>query len=211
MTKSNHPASVSAKGSCSATNEPNDRLRRALSGDEEALNQLFRGHMAELHRVALRVLGTREDAEDALQDGLLAAWHNLKTFEGRSQFSTWLTRIIVNSSLMRLRRRRAHIIVSIDEEAPGSTDMSFAGKVVDPRPTPEETCAQVERWRIFRRTLQDLPVVYRTAVWLCDVEGMGAKQAAQVLRIPLGTVKSQVTRGRRMISQRVQESDSSGE
>jgi len=115
MMKSNRQAAVNAEASCLASDQHSDPWCRALDGDEEVFNQLFRGYMPGLHRVALRVLGSREDAEDALQDGLLAAWHNLKTFEGRSRFSTWLTRIVVNSSLMRLRRRRAHTVVSIEE------------------------------------------------------------------------------------------------
>jgi RNA polymerase sigma-70 factor, ECF subfamily len=158
----------------------------------------------------MRVLGTPEDAEDALQDGLLAAWHKLKTFEGRSQFSTWLTRIVINCSLMHLRRRRAHTVASMDEPS-GEPGESIVGRMADPRPTPEEACAQREQRQILREKLQKLPVPYRTALWLCDVKGMRAREAAHVLRIPLGTLKSQVVRGRRMISRQVHEGKAFGQ
>jgi RNA polymerase sigma-70 factor (ECF subfamily) len=77
--------------------------------------------MPDLYRVALRVLGTHQDAEDAVQNGLLAAWRNLKRFEGRSQFSTWLTRLVINAALQELRRIRAHVITSLGGESNGSS------------------------------------------------------------------------------------------
>src|SRR5207302_6597488 len=76
---------------------------------------LFRRYQRPLFQTALRVLGNAEDAEDALQDGLLSAYRNLKRFEGRSQFSTWLTRIVINAALMRRRSAKARPAVSLDE------------------------------------------------------------------------------------------------
>src|SRR5713226_3522045 len=84
-----------------ATGRMNEELliRKGLRGDEEALETLFTRHKRTLFQTALRLLGNAEDAEDALQDGLLSAYRNLKRFEGRSQFSTWLTRIVINAAL----------------------------------------------------------------------------------------------------------------
>ncbi len=76
---------------------------------------LFRRYQRQLFQTALRVLGNAEDAEDALQDGLLSAHRNLKRFEGRSQFSTWLTRIVINAALMKRRSAKARPAVSLDE------------------------------------------------------------------------------------------------
>src|SRR3981081_4966188 len=79
-------------------------IRAGQRGDHQAVETLFRRYHRPLFQTALRVMGNNEDAEDALQDGLLSAYRNLKRFEGRSQFSTWLTRIVINAALMRRRR-----------------------------------------------------------------------------------------------------------
>src|SRR5215467_2447608 len=81
------------------------QIRAGQRGDHQAVETLFRRYQRPLFQTALRVLGNTEDAEDALQDGLLSAYRNLKRFEGRSQFSTWLTRIVINAALMRRRPR----------------------------------------------------------------------------------------------------------
>src|SRR5579863_4383376 len=91
-------------------------VRKAIAGEEGALEILFAQHSRTLYQTALRLLGNPEDAEDALQEGMLSAYRNLQRFEGRSQFSTWLTRIVINAALMRRRSRRSHPAVSLDEE-----------------------------------------------------------------------------------------------
>ena len=106
-----------------------DKLIRAgQRGDAQAIETLFRRYHRPLFQTALRVLGNSEDAEDALQDGLLSAYRNLKRFEGRSQFSTWLTRIVINAALMKRRSAKARPAVSLEfsplrdsvpEHAPG--------------------------------------------------------------------------------------------
>ena len=90
-------------------------IRAGQRGDQQAVETLFRRYHRPLFQTALRVLGNTEDAEDALQDGLLSAYRNLKRFEGRSQFSTWLTRIVINAALMRRRSAKARPAVSLDE------------------------------------------------------------------------------------------------
>ena len=84
-----------------ATQRVDPLLRQTINNDREALDELFSRYRARLYNTALRIMGNSEDAEDALQDGLLTAFRNLSGFEGRSQFSTWLTRIVVNAALMR--------------------------------------------------------------------------------------------------------------
>ena len=82
-------------------------IRAGQRGDAQAIETLFRRYQRQLFQTALRVLGNAEDAEDALQDGMLSAYRNLKRFEGRSQFSTWLTRIVINAALMKRRSAKA--------------------------------------------------------------------------------------------------------
>src|SRR5260221_583951 len=90
-------------------------IELGLSGDARALDVLFTRNTRALYQTALRVLGNPEDAEEALQEGLLSAYRNLPRFERRSQFSTWLTRIVINAALMRRRSKRSRPAVSLDE------------------------------------------------------------------------------------------------
>src|ERR1700691_5445246 len=87
-------------------------IERGLNGDARALDSLFARNSRALYQTSLRVLGNPEDAEEALQEGLLSAYRNLPRFERRSQFSTWLTRIVINAALMRRRSKRPRPAVS---------------------------------------------------------------------------------------------------
>src|SRR5438046_7454982 len=114
-----------------------DKLIRAgQRGDSQAVETLFRRYQRPLFQTALRVLGNAEDAEDALQDGFLSAYRNLKRFEGRSQFSTWLTRIVINAALMRRRSAKARPAVSPDEPA-REDEMPASERYADDSPDPE--------------------------------------------------------------------------
>ena len=177
-----------------ACGEP-DELQLALKGDEGALGSVLASYMPKLHRVALRVLGTPQDAEEALQDGLVQVVKHFREFEGRSQFSTWLTRIVINAALMRLRRRRREVTTSMDQKL-GRDDLSFAEMIKDPRPNPEEAYAREERLQVLRRKLRTLPAAYGSALWLRDVQGMSTREAAEALGIPVGSLKSNLHRAR---------------
>lgn len=178
-----------------STRQPGARQHLAIANNREALNQLFARHRSGLHGTALRLLGNHADAEDALQDAMLAAFRNLSRFEGRSQFYTWLTRIVVNAALMRRRAARVRLAVSIDQESDQS-EQALAYRIPDSRPNPEDIYAREERARMFRRALRSLPPAHQRAVWLRDIKGMTTREAAEALGVRAGTVKSQLHRGR---------------
>jgi RNA polymerase sigma-70 factor, ECF subfamily len=167
----------------------------ALRGDREELGRHFESHMPQLYRVALRILGKPQDAEEALQDGFLNAMRHLGDFECRSRFSTWLTRIVINAALMRLRKNRREVLTSFDQDSdPEGFLMAVA--VSDPRPNPEEMCVWKERFQKFERELRDLPAGYRSILWMRDVQGLSTKEAAENLGVSTGVVKSQLRRAR---------------
>lgn len=172
-------------------------IREGLRGNQNALDQLFSRYSRALYPTALKLMGNPEDAEDALQDGLLSAFRNLRRFEGRSQFSTWLTRIVINAALMRLRSKRAHPVASIDAEPNSETDEpATAERIADLAPGPEEIYAQKEVHEIFERQLEELSAPLRSAFVLREVEGLSTEEAAQTLGVPEGTLKSQLHRAR---------------
>jgi RNA polymerase sigma-70 factor (ECF subfamily) len=151
--------------------------------------------MPRLYRAALRILGTPQDAEEALQDGLLSALRHLGEFEFRSRFSTWLTRIVVNAALMRLRKRRREPLTPIDQEL-DRYKVALVERVTDPGPNPEQIYEWRERLQIFERDLRKLPSRYRSVLWLRDVQGMSTQEAAEMLGLKAGTVKVQLYRAR---------------
>ena len=175
-------------------------VRSGLKGDPDALDALFSRYTRTLYQTALRVLGNPEDAEDALQDGLLSAVRNLNRFEGRSQFSTWLTRIVINAALMRLRSQRVRRTVSIEQEDPEQRDLTLGSRIPDTRPGPEESYHKKERFEILERGLETLPPALQSAVWLRDVEGLSTAEAARTLGLSEGTLKSQLHRARGKLS-----------
>lgn len=169
-------------------------------GCGESLNDLFGNCMPRLFRVADCVLRNCHDSEDALQDGLLSALRHIDQFKGNSQFSTWLFSIVRNSALAKLRKRRAHPSVSLDEQFPEvDTEPDASELAADPRLDPERACAQAELSYLFVETLNGLPANYRAIIRLCDIEGFSGKEAAQQLGLTVSALKSQHHRARQAI------------
>ena len=153
-------------------------LRAHVAGDPDAFGQLVRLHRDRLWAVALRTLGDREEAADALQDAFVSAYRAADRFRGDSAVTTWLHRIVVNACLDRVRRRQARPTSELVEvEAPAPT-------------LDRDTVLDV------RAALAALPVEQRTAVVLVDMQGYAVADAADILGVPIGTVKSRCARGR---------------
>jgi RNA polymerase sigma-70 factor, ECF subfamily len=172
------------------------------AGDQEVLGEVFSRHKNQLYWTAFRVIGCHEDSEDAVQDGLLAAARNLNSFQGRAQFSTWLTRIVLNSALMRRRKLHARVIASAGHQNQDESGLSIAAKLADPRPDPEEAYAREERLSMVKKCVETLPASQRAALWFRDAEGMTTQEAAEALHVPEGTLKSRLHRGRLEFSKR---------
>jgi RNA polymerase sigma-70 factor (ECF subfamily) len=148
-----------------------------------------------LFRVALRRLRNVEDAEDAVQDALLSAYKHIGQFEGRSQLSTWLTTIVSNVALMKLRRYSPHEMLSLDQEYENE-GTALASKLKDARPNPETICAQAELDEKLRLALEQLSPKQRSAIQMCELDGFSTREAANVLGISTNTLKSRVSRAR---------------
>lgn len=178
--------------------EPHQRLQLPMKCDREELGRLFTSNMPQLYRLTLRILRAPQDAEEALQDGFLSAIHHLEEFECRARFSTWLTRIVINTALIRLRKSRRETFTSIDQNL-DQGEGSLADMMRDPQLNPEETYVREERLQCFERKIRDLPARYRSVLWLRDVQGMSTREAAEILGIQTKTVKSQLLRARKRL------------
>jgi len=177
-------------------------LRRAMAGDQTALEMLFARNNRGLYQTALRLLGNPEDAEDALQEGMLAAYRNLRNFEGRSQFSTWLTRIVINAALMRRRSRRTHQAVSLDD-CDREEQVPAAERFPDDGPSPEEIYAGCELSERLRENLDGLSPVLRRAFELRAIAGLTADEAAKALGVSRNTLKARLWRARHQLASRL--------
>lgn len=173
-------------------------VRRARAGDAGAFEHLVVRYQRRIFNLALRLLGSRADAEDATQEAFVRAFASLASFRGESRFGTWLYRVAVNACHDLLRRRQ--------REHPGGTEPAPA----TPRGAaeasgPERVAERAEVRLLLERALAELPVEYRAAVVLRDLHDLSYEEIAHVLGVAVGTVKSRIHRGRRWLRLRLAE------
>jgi RNA polymerase sigma-70 factor, ECF subfamily len=173
-------------------------IHRANLGDSDALNQLFARHMPRLLRIALRMLRSQEDAEDAVQDALLRAHRNLSSFQNRCLFSTWVTRIVINSALMMRRRKRVRPEVSL-EETLQAEQLHTRREVADSRPDPEQLCASAEVATLVEKAMGQLSPGLETAVRLREMDGLSTAESTALLGIQPSAFKSRISRARHQL------------
>jgi RNA polymerase sigma-70 factor (ECF subfamily) len=180
-------------------------IRAGQNGDPHALNTLFHRHQQTLFRSALGIMGNPQDAEDALQDGLLSAFRNLKSFNGHSQFSTWLTRVVINAALMR-RRSQAVRPAPAAAQPVGINELPIVERLVSPAPDPEQLFRRSEIRGIIKDHLDELTPILRTAFVLRKVREYSTSDTARILRVSEETLKSRLLRARRELAKRVNRS-----
>jgi len=162
-------------------------VARAQDGDRAAFDELAARHSTRLRRVLFRITRDCDAAYDAVQEALMRAWKNIARFEGRSQFSTWLTRIGINEAYRGLRHPVEEPLELTDQV--GERIASWGAR-------PDEIAESREFLAAVEQALGELPLDYRTAVVLRDVEGLSTAEAAEVLGIGERALKSRVHRGR---------------
>jgi len=177
-------------------------VERVRGGDLAAYDALVRKYERQLFRIAQHITQNREDAEDVMQDAFLKAYEKLEQFQGNSKFYTWLVRIAVNESLMRLRKRRTGKMVSIDEDIE-TEEGSVQRDLADWAPDPEQNYNQAELAEILRKTIQGLPQGFRIVFVLRDVEGLSTEETAETLGLSIPAVKSRLLRARLQLRERL--------
>ena len=177
-------------------------VHASKNGDVAAFEQLVKRYDRKLLRIAQSVTHNTEDAQDAVQDAFLKAFQNLGQFREESLFSTWLFRITVNQSLMKLRKQRAIREVSLDEDFQEDVDM-FPMEVIDWAPSPEQLYWASELRDILISALKEVPPALRTVFVLRDIEGLSTDQTAEVLNLSQTAVKARLWRGRLQLRERL--------
>jgi len=165
-----------------------------VAGDPDAFGELFARHRDRLWAVALRTTGNPEDAADALQDALISAFRRAGSFRGEAAVTTWLHRIVVNACLDRLRRAKVR---STDPLPDDLEDHAARGSVAaGPASDPEAQALVGDRRGRVLAALEELPPDQKAALVLVDMEGYPVREAALILEVPAGTIKSRCARGR---------------
>jgi RNA polymerase sigma-70 factor (ECF subfamily) len=175
-------------------------LRAAKSGDEQAFEVLVARHQQRLLNVARRFSRVREDAEDIVQQCFQKAFVHLQKFEGRSSFSTWLTRIAINEALMFLRRGRGLREISIDDVS-GDEETAHRLDIPDSRPGPENAFLQDERSRILTAAMSKLTPRTRKAIELRELAELSTEEAARAMGLSVAVVKGRLFHGRKKLHQ----------
>jgi RNA polymerase sigma-70 factor (ECF subfamily) len=167
----------------------------ARSGSSAAFAELREIYARRVYRKLLTMTKNREDAEDALQDTFLRAYMALHTFEERSSFYTWVTRIAINSALMILRRRRIRSEVSFD--SPGETEEAVSAlEFKDTGPSPEHICAHRQSHAYMLRSILNLQPRLRQVIEMQMLDNYSIREIAQALEISQAAVKSRLSRAR---------------
>jgi RNA polymerase sigma-70 factor (ECF subfamily) len=180
---------------CAIASYADDELVvRAQDSDEAAFAELMRRTSPSSFRLAMSILRDRQEAEDEVQNSYLNAWRHVRQFQRESKFSTWISRIVVNQSLMRLRKMRATSFVYLDE---GGTEEGIRPtEVTDPMATPEANLGGKELSEVLQREIRRLPSILRDVLILRDVQEFSSAETASRLSISVSAVKSRLLRAR---------------
>jgi RNA polymerase sigma-70 factor, ECF subfamily len=177
-------------------------LFAAKRGDSAAFEILCKQSANTVFHIARRMMRSKEDAEDVVQESLQLAFIHLKSFKGDSRFSTWLSRIAINTALMKLRKKRHLREMSRDESAETEHPSSRLD-VEDRGLNPEQLYAQNERQRILSEAMNDLTPGMRKAIELCELDERSMEETARIMGISVGAVKARVFHGRRKLRERL--------
>lgn len=191
--------------------QPNDKtlIGQAQDGDRAALGQLLERHQDRLYSIALRMVSNRDDAAEVVQDAMLKIVQHIGSFRSEAQITTWMTRIVMNQAITRLRRRKLRDHTSLDSVRPGMGDGDQAAtlrKVLEDNrePGPDHRVEEKEMIEQMLTAIDRLDTDFRSVLVLRDLEEFDYQQIADTLDIKVGTVKSRLFRARLALRQEMQ-------
>jgi RNA polymerase sigma-70 factor (ECF subfamily) len=176
----------------------------AKRGDSAAFEMLYKRSASTVLHIARRMMRTKEDAEDVMQESFQLAFIHLKSFRGGSRFSTWLSRIAINASLMKLRRKSHSRDVSLDE-SPETEESSFRLEAEDQGLDPEQLYAHKERQRILFQAMNELAPGMRKAIELRELGERSTEETAEIMGISVNAVKARVFHGKKKLRKRLKD------
>lgn len=187
---------MSERASTASEDEP--LVKAAQRGDMEAYEQLVAKHRDKIYARAYSMMRNEEDAVDLSQEAWVKGWQRLVQFQGESSFATWMTRIVINLCLDQLRKQKRHRAESIEvmEEESGGVERQMPVVTVNPT----ERLERVELRQRIDKALSQLSETHRTALILCEFEGLEYKEIASAMNCSIGTVMSRLFYARRKLA-----------
>lgn len=183
----------------SAASDDQQLVRRALARDGDAFRTIIKTHNQRLYRIARGVVRNDSEAEDIVQEAYVKAFAHLDAFRGDSSLATWLSRIVINEALGRLRKRRRTVALP---ENPQAEIIRFP---LNPSDDPERTMAQRQILQLVERATDSLPDVYRTVFVARVIEGLSIEETADLLGVRPQTVKTRLHRARALVRKALDE------
>lgn len=177
-------------------------VKKAKDGDLAAFGELVRRYERRIYRTARQILQNDEDAEDVLQEAMLKAFEHLGSFQEQSKFYTWLVRIAVNESLMKLRKRKSDRTVSLDESIE-TDEEPIVREIAVWDENPEQKYTQAEMREILDGAIDSLKPIFRTVFILRDVEELSTEETAEALGLSIAAVKSRLLRARLQLREKL--------
>ncbi len=190
-------AQSALKNDALATLDDAELVRRALARDAEAFGAIMQRHNQRLYRIARSVLRNSTEAEDAVQEAYVAAFSHLASYRGESPLGAWLSRIVMNEALGRLRRKPSAADFAPLEAVPEAEIIQFPSSAANE--DPERTMAQRQILQLVENATDALPEVYRVVFVTRVIEGMSVEETADLLRIKPETVKTRLHRARQLV------------
>ncbi|QZY56576.1 RNA polymerase sigma factor [Crassaminicella profunda] len=173
-------------------------IHKSQQGDIESFEALIKEHEKLAFNIAYRMLGNIEDAKDATQEAFIKTYKSLHKFKGESNFSTWLYKIVTNTSLDLLRKRKSKKTCSYDRQI-DTEDGNIIRELPDETYIPEDIVAKRERQRNIQRAINCLSEDHKTVIVLRDIRGFSYEQISKILDCSEGTIKSRISRARQSL------------
>lgn len=172
-------------------------IKKVKKGDHQAFAELVDRYKNSVYTICLRMVGSREEAEDLSQEAFIRAYNHISQFDSDRNFSTWIFRIATNLSIDSLRRKKPS--VSLDAEIPGTEGLALNTILPGGETPPDEQIVRDETEKWIQHEIGELPEKYRSAVILKYIEDLSLKEISEIMNIPVGTVKTRVHRGRELL------------
>jgi RNA polymerase sigma-70 factor (ECF subfamily) len=182
-----------------ATDE--DLVRRALAGDGDSYGKLVVKYQDLVYNVVYRMVGREEEALDIAQEAFVKGWKALASFEGRAQFGTWIYRIAVNACISDRRGAKRRKATSLD--AGGNGEGEGGLDVADDGPAPEDRLESAEKVRLVQDAICEMEEEFRAILVMRDLEDRSYEEIAEMLKVPIGTVRSRLHRARQALKDRL--------
>lgn len=177
------------------------RVKEVLNGDQEAFEEIVIHFQHRLYQVCYRMLNNAAEAEDIAQEAFVRAYVNLESYDQKRKFSTWLYRIATNLCIDRIRKKKPDY--HLDAEVPGTEGLDMYSQIAADQELPEEEVEKMEMQERIQYEVSRLPDKYRTIIILRYMEDLQLQEIADILEMPLGTVKTRVHRGREALRQQM--------